>query len=100
MAAHGRYPPWPRGRGLVLGLTAIVVTPEPIGPDEDAALGCVLSRPNQSRIVPLGLIRLNLGQEVMSFALSPTPGDLFPEPAALADALSEVFRRHVPLLPS
>src|SRR4051812_21786060 len=39
MAANGRFPPW---QGLVIGLTAIVVTPEPIAPADDAMLRQVL----------------------------------------------------------
>ena len=35
MAVNGRFPPW---RGLVIGLTAVVLTPEPIGPGDDAIL--------------------------------------------------------------
>ena len=30
-----RFPPW---RGLVIGLTAVVLTAEPIGPNDDAIL--------------------------------------------------------------
>ena len=39
MAANGRFPPW---NGLVIGLTAIVLTPEPIAPGDDAMLRQVL----------------------------------------------------------
>ena len=39
MAANGRFPPW---QGLVIGLTALVLTPEPIGPGDDAMLREVL----------------------------------------------------------
>ena len=51
----------------------------------------------RSRVVPLGLIRINLGQEAMAFQLAGGPDDLYPEPAALADALTARFRRYVPL---
>jgi hypothetical protein len=40
MAANGRFPPW---RGFVIGLTALVLTPEPISPGDDALLRKVLS---------------------------------------------------------
>jgi hypothetical protein len=114
LAVNGRFPPWtprwPRlhGRdrsasgGLVIGLTALVLTPEPIGPDDDRALGEVLSaltaRRTRTRAVPLGLFRVNLGQEALAFALAPGPAGLFSEPEALADALSVHFRRYVPLV--
>jgi hypothetical protein len=98
MAVNGRFPPWRRRGGLVLGLTALVLTPEPIGPDEDAILATVCGGLRRMRAVPLGVIRLNLGQEAMSFALASGPGDLFPEPALLADALTLRFQRFVPRL--
>jgi hypothetical protein len=103
MAVNGRFPPWGSGRhpkGLVLGMTALVLTPEPIGPGDDAVLREVVSgRPlPRQRAVPLGVIRVNLGQEALSFALASGPGDAFPEPAALADALTPHLRRFVPLI--
>ena len=35
LAVNGRFPPW---KGLVIGLTSLVITPEPIGPGDDAIL--------------------------------------------------------------
>jgi len=98
MAANGRFPPSRRlGLGGV-GLTAVVLTPEPIAAEDDEVLKAALGRaPRRSRVVPLGLIRLNLGQEAMSFQIAQGPDDLFPEPVALADALTPRFRRFVPL---
>jgi hypothetical protein len=107
MAVNGRFPPWrwPSRRlerrssgGLVVGLTAIVLTPEPIGPGDDAALASLLGAPGRSRVVPFGVIRLNLGQEAIAYALAGSPDQLFTEPVRLADALTERFRRFVPLL--
>jgi hypothetical protein len=111
LAVNGRFPPWtlPRGPrrgraagGLVIGLTALVLTPEPIGPEDDATLGRVLgslsSRRTRTRAVPLGLLRVNLGQEALAFALASGPAGLFTEPEALADALALHLRRFVPLL--
>ena len=96
MAASGRFPPW---QGFVIGLTCVVLTPEPIGPGDDAVLGRVLgTRLRRYRVVPFGLIRVNLGQEAVSFALKASPDQLFPEAERLADALSEHLRRFVPLL--
>ncbi len=93
MAAHGRFPPVKRGAGLSLGLTVVVATPEPITPEDDDLLKVVLEAPGRMRAVPLGLLRVNLGQEACAFALRPGPAGLFPEPEALADAFAEKLRR-------
>jgi len=96
MAANGRFPPW---RGLVIGLTVLVLTPEPIGPGEDAMLGEVLGiKLRRMRVVPFGLIRVNLGQDAIALAINKDPDGLFTEPGRLADALCEQFRRYVPLI--
>jgi len=96
MAANGRFPPW---RGLVIGLTAIVLTPEPIGPGDDAMLSEVLGiRLRRMRVVPFGLIRVNLGQDAIALAITKDPDGLFTEPGQLADTLCEQFRRYVPLV--
>jgi hypothetical protein len=96
MAASGRFPPW---RGSVIGLTAIVLTPEPIGIGDEAVLKQVLdTNLRRYRVVPFGLFRVNLGQEAVSFALRTSPDRLFTEPDRLADTLSEHFKRFVPLL--
>lgn len=97
MAVNGRFPPW--SSGLTVGLSAIVLAAEPIGPEDDATLQRVLESARLGRVVPLGLFRLDLDREALSFALRRTPDDLFPEPEALADALSERFRRFVQHLP-
>ena len=99
MAANGRFPPSLRA-GLTLGLTAVVLTSEPITPDDESTLAKVIdgrALPRQ-RAVPLGLIRVSLGQEAVAFALATGPPGLFPEPVALADALTPHFRRFVPML--
>lgn len=41
-AVSSRFPPW---KGLVVGLTAVVLTPEPIGPGDDAVLSQAAGRP-------------------------------------------------------
>jgi len=95
-AASGRFPPW---KGLAIGLTGLVVTPEPIGPGDDAVLGRALGGSlKRYRVVPFGLIRANLGQEATAFAMKTSPDQLFTEPSRLADTLSEHFRRFVPLI--
>ncbi len=96
MAANGRFSPW---KGLVIGLTAIILTPEPIAPGDDAMLRQVLDvKLRRMRVVPFGLFRINLGQEAISMAINASPDALFPEPGRLADALCERFRRFVPLI--
>jgi hypothetical protein len=96
MAVNGRFPPW---NGLVIGLTALVLTPEPIGPTDDSTLGSVLEvKLKRMRVVPFGLLRVNLGQEAMAMAIHSSPDGLFPEPVALGDVLCEHFRRYVPLI--
>jgi hypothetical protein len=95
-AVSGRFPPW---QGLAIGLTSLVITPEPIGPDDDAVLGKVLQASlSRYRVVNCGLFRLNLGQEALAMALKSSPDQLFSEPAAVADVLSEHLRRFVPLV--
>ena len=100
MAVNGRFPPWHWKHGLGLGLTVVALTPEPIGPADDAILSEVVSgRPlPRQRAVPLGVIRVNLGQEALSFALASGPEGVFTEPAAIVDALTPHFRRFVPLI--
>ena len=67
--------------GLVIGLTALVLTPEPIGPADDAMLREVLGvKLGRMRVVPFGLIRVNLGQEAIALAVNSSPDDLFTEP--------------------
>jgi hypothetical protein len=94
-AASNRFPPW---NGLSLGLTTLVITPEPLAPGEEEVLARVLETSlRRYRSVALGLLRVNLGQEAIVFALRTAPGGFFPEPLALADGLSEHLRRFVPL---
>ena len=95
-AAHTRYPPWPRGRGLAIALSVIILTPEPIHDDDDALLGRVLNDARRRRVVPLALFRLNLGQEAAALAIRDAAA-LFPEVNTLADAITSKFQRFVPL---
>jgi hypothetical protein len=96
MAVNGRFPPW---KGLTIGLNALVLTPEPIAPGDDdmlrEALGIKLRR---MRVVPLGLYRLNLGQEAMALAMHTDPSGAFTEGGLLAELLCERFQRFVPLI--
>jgi hypothetical protein len=96
MAASGRFPPW---KGPVIGLTAVLLTPEPIAPGDDEMLRELLAvKLRRMRVVPFGCFRVNLGQEAMAMAVSSGPDGLFTEPMRLADLLCERFRRFVPLL--
>ncbi len=98
-ATSTRFPPsWALGHGSI-GLTTLILTPEPIQLEDDATLAAGLRTQLRSRVVPLAILRLNLGQEAMAFALAGGPADLFPEPVTLADALTAKFRRFVPFLP-
>jgi hypothetical protein len=98
MVINGRFPPWKKQGGLSIGLTTIVTTPEPIGPGDDEILAKVLLTRPTPRAIPLGLIRLNLGQEAISFALASGPPGLFPEAETIVDALTPHFRRYVPFV--
>lgn len=103
MAVNGRFPPWgthSKNWGVALGLTAIILTPEPIGPSDDAILREVVNgKPlAKQRAVPLGILRVNLGQEALSFSLAQGPAGVFLEPTSLADALCPQFKRFVPLI--
>jgi hypothetical protein len=96
MAANGRFSP---RQGLVIGLTALVLTPEPIAPGDGDMLRKVLDKKvRRMRVVPFGLFRVNLGQEALAMAINSSPDGLFPEPGRLADVLCEHLRRFVPLL--
>jgi hypothetical protein len=93
-----RFPPIKKGRGLTLGMTAIVTTPEPIGADEDPVLAKVLEPIPRNRAFPLGVFRINLGQEAVSFAIKRATDGLFSEPDLLADAYAAKLRRFVSLI--
>ncbi len=87
----------------MIGWTALILTAEPIGPEDDALLAEVLktvsAQRTRTRAVPLGLFRVNLGQEAFAFALTTGPDQLFPEPESVADTLAMHLRRFVPLVP-
>ena len=96
MAVNGRFPPW---RGLSIGLYSLVLTPEPIVPGDDEMLRAVLAlKLRRMRVVPLGLYRINLGQEALALAMQSDPTGAFTEGGILAELLCERFRRFVPLI--
>lgn len=100
-AADARFPPWPRGEGLMVGLTAVLLVDRPLSPEAEGALDQVLEngRPGRRRVVPLAIFCLNSQQEAMAQAFAISLTDVFPEPTALAEVLSTRFGRYVPSLP-
>ena len=89
MAVNGRFPPW---RGLTIGLNALVLTPEPISPGDDDMLCAVLGlKLRRMRVVPLGIYRINLGQEAMALAMHTDPSGAFTEGGVLADLAVRAF---------
>lgn len=96
MAVNGRYPPW---RSWVVGLAAVILTAEPITPQDDDLLKETMSLTLPPRRVLLtGLFRVNLGQEAVAYAITSGQAGPFGEAEILADALSTRLRRFVPFL--
>ncbi len=98
-AVNSRFPPW---QGLIIGLSVVILTPEPIGPDDEETLRKALDEGARTlkrmRVVPFGLIRVNLGQGAVAFSLNSSVGELFSESHRLADEFSEHFGRFVSLI--
>ena len=98
-AGHGRQRP-------LSSLAGAGHRPDRAGPDpradragDDAMLREVLGiKLRRMRVVPFGLIRINLGQEAMALAHQASPGRPLHRARPLADALCERFRRFVPLI--
>lgn len=82
----------------MIGLTTVIITTDLISPQDEQFLPLALPSPARSRIVPMGLFRVNLKQEAFAFAIGPSPQDLFPEAITLADGLSRVLGRFLPPL--
>ena len=91
LAVNGRFSP---RLGLSVGLSVIVITPEPIQPTDEDLLGKLSRTIPRTRVTLVGLFRLNLGQEAMASLLTKSP---FAEPAALHDFLASRFRQFVPI---
>ena len=98
-SVNTRFPPW---KGPVVGMTAVVLTPEPIGPGDEENIRKALDDSvrilKRMRVVPFGLLRVNPGQEAVAFSLNASPGQIFSEPHRLADVLSEHLGRFVSLI--
>ncbi len=96
-AVHSRFPPWPRGGpGFAITLTTVVLTPEPITPEDEAKLQQAFPEHRRSRVVPIAIIRANLGQEAMAIAFNAIDQEMIPEPFTLVDGFSDVLRQFVP----
>ncbi|GIW87791.1 MAG: hypothetical protein KatS3mg108_2115 [Isosphaeraceae bacterium] len=89
--------PWRVAPSVVF--TGIILTPRPIDPDDEARIAAALQSVRRARAIPLGLFRINPGQESLAFSLRRGPSGLFPEPEALADACCNRLRRFVASLP-
>lgn len=100
-AAHGAFPPWPRGVGLTLGLCVLILTPEPIRADEEEWLerSLLSASDRKRRAVPIGCLRINPGQGALAVALRPTPKGVYEESRILADGLGRDLGRFLPVLP-
>jgi hypothetical protein len=100
-ASHARYPPWPSGEGLTLGLTTIFLTRDTLTPDDETSLDHTLTqhRPRSSRVVPLAIFLINLEQGAIAQSFGVAMPDVFPEPVALAEVLSTKLGRFMPSLP-
>ncbi len=94
-AASSRFSPL---QGLSIGLSTIILTDDPIAPDDDRDLQSALEHLPKFRSVLLGAFRVNLDQQALSLALVRGPDGLFSEPEVLAETLTPQFRRYVPLI--
>ncbi len=92
--SNARYPP---RRAFSIALSVVIVTPEPIVPDDDLRLADELRDEPRLRCVSLGLFLMNLKDETMAFAIRKNSEGLLGEPAQLVDALTPRFRQFVPL---
>jgi hypothetical protein len=100
-AANSRFPPIVAGRGLAACATVVLVTSGAISVDEEDRLDRALARSTpRQRVWPMGIFRVDLERECLSFAIRRVagPGDVAPEPSLLAERLSGVLRRYAPPL--
>lgn len=98
-AVNTRFPPW---NGPVVCLTVVALTPDPIGPDDEGIVRKVLDDGARTlkrmRVVPFGLIRVDLGRRTTAFSLNAGPNQMITEPHRLADLCSEHLGRFVSLI--
>lgn len=99
VVSNSQFPPIRKGRGVTLGLTALVLTSGQIAVDEERLLAAALNAVPRTRVVPLGVFRIDLEREAVSFAIKRGPAGLFLEPELLADEFASRFKRFVPLMP-
>lgn len=96
-AVNGQFPPWKRIRPGAILLIAVQLTPEPIRGEDEDHFKPVLGQWTGTRVVPAGIIRINLGQRAMASVLADgLPRDL-PEIGRLVDDWASHFNRFVPM---
>jgi hypothetical protein len=96
-AVNGLVPPWKSFRPGAVLLIAVQLTPEPINGSDEDQIKPVLGHWTGTRVVPAGIVRINLGQNAMSSVLAEgLPRDL-PEIGQLVDQWSSHFQRFVPM---
>lgn len=95
-AIDGQVPFFGKEGGLAVLLSVVVLTPEPISPEDDGLLQGALEGAGKGRVVPLGWFRVNLGQEAVAIGMRRGPGREFQEPLELAEMMTGLLRRYVP----
>lgn len=96
-AVNGQFPPWKSGRPGAILLIAVQLSPEPMRGEDEERFKPVLGHWTGTRVVPAGIVRINLGQGAMASILAEgLPRDL-PEVGQLVDSWSNQFQRFVPM---
>jgi hypothetical protein len=96
-AVNGQYPPWKKLRPGAVLLIAVQLTPEPIRGEDEEKYKPVLGLWTGTRVVPAGILRINLGQQAMASVLAEgLPRDL-PEVGNLVDNWGMKFSRFLPM---
>lgn len=96
-AVNGLFPPWKSLRPGAVLLIAVQLTPEPIRGEDEERFKPVLGHWTGSRVVPAGILRINLGQGAMASVLAEgLPRDL-PELGQLVDTWASQFQRFLPM---
>lgn len=96
-AINGLHPPWKSRRPGAVLLTAVQITPEPIRAEDEDRYKAALGHWTGTRVVPAGIVRINLGQRAMASLLAEgLPRDM-PELGELIDQWAGDFRRYVPM---
>lgn len=96
-AINGRILPWKTWRPGAVLMIAVQLTPEPIKGEEEERFKKVLGHWTGTRVVPAGIVRVNLGQMAMSSLMADGLTRDLPELAKLIDTWSNQFQRFVPM---